>query len=132
VTVEQRERGQAWTSNQNAETLNLNPNGSVKEAKHQHHVITHDDGAATCVSIDDMDLDPRQVPRIPVSFGKFQSCSATKKTSPSGICPCLKCFRPDCVLATTREQARQEMLRQLPPLPSTTGQHLGQEMAATT
>ena len=45
-------------------TLNLNPNGSVKEAKHQHHVITHDDGAATCVSIDDMDLDPRQVPLI--------------------------------------------------------------------
>ena len=62
-------------------TLNLNPNGSVKEAKHQHHVITHDDGAATCVSIDDMDLDPRQVPRIPVNFGKYRSCSATKNLS---------------------------------------------------
>ena len=130
VTVEQRERGQGHQT-KNAETLNPNLNGSVKEAKHQHQVITHDDGAATCVSIDDMDLDPRQVPRIPVSFGKYQSCSATKKTSPA-FARVSSVFRPDCALATTREQARQEMLRQLPPLPSTTGQHLGQDITGTT
>ena len=80
VKVEQRERGQGHQT-KNAETLNPNLNGSVKEAKHQHQVITHDDGAATCVSIDDMDLDPRQVPRIPVNFGKYRSCSATKNLS---------------------------------------------------
>ena len=80
VTVEQRERGQGHQT-KNAETLTPNLKGSVKEAKHQHQVITHDDGAATCVSIDDMDLDPRQVPRIPINFGKYRSCSATKNLS---------------------------------------------------